>query len=188
MMELRIIKIMKKLLLIIFLLNCLFGFSQKFKTNNSHIRFFSDAPMEDIEAINESATSIVDVTSKAIVIVVPIKSFDFKKELMQEHFNENYLESDDFPNATFKGKLIDWNGEEGTAQVSAKGTMEIHGVSKEMTITGDLDYSSNVLKVSTVFNIKLEDHKIKIPKAVFYKIAEEVEVTANFEYAPYEKN
>ncbi|WP_436516071.1 YceI family protein [Ekhidna sp. To15] len=179
---------MKKILFTIFLLSSLIGFSQKFKTNSSHIRFFSDAPMEDIEAINESATSILDVASKAIVIVVPIKSFDFKKELMQEHFNENYLESDDFPNATFKGKLIDWDGSEGVSKVSATGTMEIHGVSKEMTITGDLDFSKNSLKLSTVFNIKLEDHKIKIPKAVFYKIAEEVEVTANFEYAPYEKN
>lgn len=170
------------------MLSCLVGFSQKFKTNSSYIRFFSDAPMEDIEAINESATSIIDIGSTAIVIVVPIKSFDFKKELMQEHFNENYLESDDFPNATFKGKLIDWDGSKGVSEVSASGTLEIHGVSKEVTIVGDLDYSDNSIKISTVFNILLEDYKIKIPKAVFYKIAEEVEVTANFEYAPYEKN
>ena len=179
---------MKQIFTIFFLMSCLVGFSQKFKTTNSYIRFYSNAPMEDIEAINESSTSIVDLSTKAIVIVVPIKSFSFKKKLMQEHFNENYLESDDYPNATFKGKLIDWNGEEGVAEVSAKGMLEIHGVPQEVTITGEFDLSGNSLKLSTMFNIRLEDHKIKIPKAVFYKIAEEVEVTANFEYAPYEKD
>ena len=179
---------MKKILYAAFLLACLAGFSQRFKTTESNIRFYSDAPMEDIEAINDAATSIVDIESKSIVIVVPIKSFNFKKELMQEHFNENYLESDDYPNATFKGKLIDWDGKEGATKANAKGTLDVHGVSKEVTIEGDLDFDGTDLKLNTVFNIRLEDHKIKIPKAVFYKIAEEVEVTANFEYAPYEKN
>lgn len=179
---------MKQLLSGILLIICITGYSQKYKTIESNIKFYSDAPMEDIEAINESASSIVDVSSKSIVIVVPIKSFSFKKKLMQEHFNENYLESDDYPNAIFKGKLIDWDGTEGASKATAKGTLEIHGVVQDATITGDIDFSQNTLKLSTVFNIRLEDHKIKIPKAVFYKIAEEVEVTANLEYAPYEKN
>lgn len=170
------------------MLSCVTGFSQRFKTTESNVRFFSDAPMEDIEAINKSATSIVDVETNAIVIVIPIKSFNFKKELMQEHFNENYLESDDFPNATFKGKLSDWNGEVGKSTATATGTLEIHGVTKEVSITGDLNYDQKKLTMNTVFNIRLEDYDIKIPKAVFYKIAEEVEVTANFEYSPYEKN
>lgn len=179
---------MKKLFYISFLSLTLVGFSQRFKTSESHIRFFSDAPMEDIEAINKSASSIIDTKTKSIVIVVPIKSFDFKKELMQEHFNENYLESDEFPNAVFKGKLIDWDGSEGVTKASAQGTLEVHGVTKDVTIEGDLTYSKDSMKLSTVFNIKLEDYKIKIPKAVFYKIAEEVEVTANLDYKPYEKD
>ncbi|MEP1033250.1 YceI family protein [Ekhidna sp.] len=179
---------MRKLIFLSILMSCLAGYSQKFKTNDTSIRFYSDAPMEDIEAINESATSIVDIGSKTIVIVVPIKSFSFKKKLMQEHFNENYLESDDFPNAIFKGKLIDWNGSEGSSTALAEGTLELHGVIKDVTISGDLDYSKNSLKLSTVFSISLEDYNIKIPKAVFYKIAEEVEVTAKLAYAPYTKN
>ncbi len=130
---------MKKVLYITLLLSCATGFSQRFKTTDSNIRFFSDAPMEDIEAINKSATSIVDVETNAIVIVIPVKSFEFKKKLMQEHFNENYLESDDFPNATFKGKLSDWSGEAGESTATATGTLEIHGVTKEVSITGDLN-------------------------------------------------
>lgn len=124
-----------------------------------------------------------------IVIIVPIKSFSFQKKLMQEHFNENYLESDQYPNATFKGKLLDWNGSTtGETDARAKGTMEIHGVEQEMTIKGILDYSDEELSLEAVFPIKLADYNIKIPKAVFYKIAEEVEVTAKFQYKPYEKN
>ncbi len=179
---------MKKILIILSLIFSFTGFAQRYKSAESNIKFYSDAPLEDIEAINSAATSIVDIGTKSIVIVVPIKSFDFKKELMQEHFNENYLESDEYPNAIFKGKLVDWDGSEGSTRASAEGTMEIHGVTKDVTIEGDLELSGNILKLSTVFNVRLEDYEVKIPKAVFYKIAEEVEVTANFEYAPYEKN
>lgn len=160
--------------------------AQRYKSSESHIKFYSDAPMEDIEAINEAATSVVDVKSKNVVIVVPVKSFSFKKKLMQEHFNENYLESDKYPNAIFKGKITDWDGEEGSTNATAKGTLEMHGVSKEITIAGELTYSGSDLNLSTVFMIRLEDYDIKIPTAVFYKIAEAVEVTANFKYLPYE--
>lgn len=178
----------RKLLYLVFLLACLAGFSQKYKSFDSYIRFFSDAPMEDIEAINEDASSIIDLENNAIVMVVPIKSFDFKKKLMQEHFNENYLESDKYPKATFKGKIQDWNGEKGTNSATAVGTLEMHGVTNEVSISGEITYDGQSLEISTVFPIRLEDYKIKIPKAVFYNIAEEVEVTAKFEYKPYEKN
>ncbi|WP_425391243.1 YceI family protein [Ekhidna sp.] len=178
----------RKLLFLGFLLACLAGFSQRFKSTDSYIKFFSDAPMEDIEAINESASSLIDLDNKAIVIVIPIKSFSFKKKLMQEHFNENYLESDKFPKATFKGKIRDWDGQEGTSRATAEGTLEIHGVTQDVTIDGEIVYQNDTIKISTVFPIRLEDYDIKIPKAVFYNIAEEVEVTANFEYAPYEKD
>lgn len=180
---------MRKLLLSTLILGCLSGYAQRFKSDNSHIRFFSEAPLEDIAAVNESASSIIDAEKMVIVIIVPIKSFSFQKKLMQEHFNENYLESDQYPNATFKGKLLDWNGSTtGETDARAKGTMEIHGVEQEMTIKGILDYSDEELSLEAVFPIKLADYNIKIPKAVFYKIAEEVEVTAKFQYKPYEKN
>ncbi|MEO9871268.1 YceI family protein [Ekhidna sp.] len=167
---------------------CITSFGQKYKTEESYIKFYSSAPMEDIEAVNESSTSIIDMDSKNIVIVIPITSFEFPKELMQEHFNENYLESDKYPKATFKGKLTNWDGQEGKSSATAEGTLELHGVSKEIKIDGEIDKKGDALNMSAVFIIKLEDYKIKIPKAVFYKIAEEVEVTAKFDYKPYAKN
>jgi len=179
---------MKNTLIFLGLLISLSINAQRYKSSESYVRFYSKAPLEDIEAINEKTSSIVDVESKSIVIIVPVKSFSFEKKLMEEHFNENYLESDDYPNAIFKGKIIDWDGAEGISKATAKGTLEMHGRTQEIEITGDIDYQKDVLKLSTVFPTKLEDYKIKIPKAVFYNIAEEVEVTAKFEYKPYEKN
>ncbi len=179
---------MKQIIVTLTLLCSIMASAQKYKSSESYIRFYSDAPMEDIEATTNEATSIIDTENKNIVIVVPVNTFSFKKKLMQEHFNENYMESDEFPRATFKGKLEDWNGEEGNFKSKASGTLEVHGVVQNVTIEGDLTYDGNSIKVSTVFPIKLRDHSIKIPKALFYNIAEEVEVTANFEYMPYEKD
>lgn len=179
---------LKKLFLLIFLIGSLTGVSQRFKTSQSYIKFYSDAPMEDIEAINESATSLIDLSNNAIVIVVPIKAFSFQKKLMQQHFNENYLESDQFPNATFKGKIVDWDGEYGESKATATGTLELHGVTRNVSISGEISFKENQIYLSTVFPVRLADYNIKIPKAVFYNIAEEVEVTAKLEYAPYEKN
>ena len=160
---------------------------QRFKTSESNIRFFSDAPLEDIEAFNDASTSIIDIEKMTMVVVIPIKSFDFQKELMQEHFNENYLESDKYPNAVFKGKIEGWDGSDGSHAAKAVGTLEMHGVTNDVTIDGQLEKEKNDVKLSTVFTIKIADYDIDIPKAVFYKIAEEVEVTANFAYQPYEK-
>ena len=161
--------------------------AQKFKSSESNIRFFSDAPLEDIEAVNDASSSIIDVEKMTMVVVIPIKSFEFKKELMQEHFNENYLESDKFPNAVFKGRIEGWNGLEGEHLAKAIGTLEMHGVTNDITIEGQLIKSKKSMELSAVFMIEIADYEIDIPKAVFYKIAEEVEVTAKFSYKPYEK-
>ena len=178
---------MKKILYVLVLLSFGLVHGQRFKTSESNIRFFSNAPLEDIEAVNDGATSIIDTEKMTMVIVIPIKSFDFQKELMEEHFNENYLESDKFPNAVFKGRLEGWDGSDGSHTATAVGTLEMHGVTNDVTIEGQLEKQKKELSMSTVFNIKIADYDIDIPKAVFYKIAEEVEVTANFTYQPYEK-
>lgn len=160
--------------------------AQRFKATSSDVHFFSQTPIEDIEARNIAASSIIDISTNAIAVVVPIKSFDFAIELMQEHFNENYLESDKFPNATFKGKIEGWDQLEGTQDVKASGTMNMHGVEQKITIEGVITKEGDSLQVKTVFPVKLADYKIKIPKAVFYKIAEEIEITAAFNYSKYE--
>lgn len=163
-------------------------YAQKFKSSVSHIRFFSDAPLEAIEATNEAAASLIDSDDRTIAMIIPIRSFSFKKKLMEEHFNENYLESDNYPNAIFKGKIVGWDGSEGVFDAKALGTLEMHGVSQKITIPGKLTKTSQEIVLETKFNIEIADYGIEVPKAVFYKIAEVVEVTAKLNYSVYEKN
>lgn len=162
--------------------------AQRYQTSSASVQFFSEAPLEDISAITTNVNSVMDTASKAIVILIPIKSFEFEKKLMQEHFNENYLESEKYPNAIFKGKIDGLKTVIGTGAAKAIGTLELHGVVKEVKIDGNISFDGNTYKLVSTFNIRLEDYKIKIPKAVFYNIAEEVEVSVDIEYVPYEKN
>ncbi|MCR9251026.1 MAG: YceI family protein [bacterium] len=159
--------------------------AQKFVSNESFIKFYSEAPLEDIEATNETAKSVIDMSNGELVFSVAIKDFEFEKSLMQEHFNENYLESEKYPKSTFKAKIQNWSGAKGESTVKAVGQFEIHGVTKDVEIEGKINYSDDKVVIDAVFPVKLQDYKIKIPKAVFYNIAEEVEVTIKFTYAPY---
>lgn len=161
-------------------LNCS---AQKFKVTKSHVKFFSEATLEDIAAENEKAISLFDYPSRKIAFSIPIKEFQFDKKLMQEHFNENYLESEKYPKATFSGLIegfdIDTNGEQ---KVTAKGTMNMHGVTKEINVEGTLQKNDDGLILKAVFPIKLKDYKVKIPRLLLQNIAEEVEVTLDFQY------
>lgn len=162
----------------------LFASAQKYKATSSHIRFFSDAPIEDIEAINEDAASVMDLETGSIVFSVPIKSFTFEKSLMQEHFNENYLESDKYPKCLFLGKMDKVQLKEGSNRIAVTGTLDLHGVKKELSVTGTMDKTGDRIEAKAVFTVLLEDYKIKIPRALFHNIAEEIEVTVNFTYEP----
>lgn len=162
-------------------------FAQKFVSDQSNIRFYSSAPIEDIEAINEKAKSVIDLSNGQVVFSVDIEGFQFEKALMQEHFNENYLESEKYPKSTFKGQIEDWNNIQGAQEVKVTGDLMIHGITKKVVLGGTIDVSENKVEVESVFIVKLVDYKIKIPKAVFYSIAEEIEVTVKFVYKPYSK-
>jgi len=160
--------------------------AQKFISDKSNIGFFSEAPIENIKAENDLATSIFDVGTGEIVFGVPIKGFTFRKSLMQKHFNENYLESDKHPKATFSGKMTKFDLS-GTKQVAtAIGALTIHGKTRDVTITGNLQKKGDKVIIEAVFPVKLKDHNIKIPKLLFSNIAEIVEVTVRFEYKPYD--
>ena len=159
--------------------------AQKYKSVSSSIHFFSDAPMEDIEATNLDGQSAIDLSTGEIVFSIPIKSFEFEKSLMQEHFNENYLESGKYPTATFQGKVTGFNKDAGGWQkAKAQGSMNIHGVSNELVADGEIMIEEGTIGIKSKFPIALEDYKIKIPKVVFYNIAEVVEVTITFTYEP----
>ncbi len=155
-------------------------------TRNGYVRFFSATPVENIEATNNQATCIVDTQTGEVVSKVLMKSFVFDKALMQEHFNENYVESDKYPQAVFKATIK--NLSEIDAQKSEKqnvildSEMTIHGVSKKMEIKGIIEKSDGQWLAQSTFIIKPSDYDIKIPKVVEKNIAGEIEVTLKFKF------
>jgi hypothetical protein len=157
--------------------------AQSYQSTESEVTFFSSAPMEDIKATNEKATSLFNAATGDIAFVVPIQGFQFRKSLMQQHFNENYLESDKYPNATFEGKIAGYDPGNGSVQEAvAEGILTIHGVPRKVKINGQISRTPGGLKVETKFPLQVADYDIEIPRVVFYNIAEVVEVTAVFIY------
>jgi polyisoprenoid-binding protein YceI len=156
-------------------------------TTKGEITFFSSAPLEDIDSKNNRVISMLNTQSLEILVRIPINQFEFQNKLMQEHFNEKYLESDRYPYATFKGKMsagIDFS-KDGIYDVSALGVLNLHGVDQKRTLTGKITVSKDGIKLDTRFNINLADHKIDIPKLVFNKIAERIAVHATLNYLPF---
>jgi hypothetical protein len=159
--------------------------SDIYSTKQGSITFFSSAPLEDIEAKNSKVISLINTSNNEIAVRVPIKQFQFRNRLMQEHFNENYMESERYPHATFKGKInevIDFQ-KPGTYDVSSTGILNIHGVNQKRTLKGKLTIGNPEMTLTTQFDVLLEDHEIKIPKIVFNKIAEKIAVTTSFSYS-----
>ncbi len=158
-------------------------YAQKYKSEISEVHFYSYAPIEDIEADNRGGKSAFNLSSSEIVFSIPIKSFIFEKSLMQEHFNENYMESDKYPHATFEGFISGYDPDIETMQKSgAKGIMKIHGIENRVEYAGEVQFNEKSIRIKAKFQIKLKDYKIKIPKVVFYNIAETIDVTIDFKY------
>jgi hypothetical protein len=139
--------------------------------------FFSETPVENIEAHNKDGQGVLDVITGELLFVVPIRQFEFEKSLMQKHFNKNYMESDKYPEATFKGRIVDWEGLPSSARnYRVEGTLNIHGVDREVTEKASLVPSEAGLRGESTFTVLLTDYDIKVPKLVVKKIAEEIEV------------
>jgi len=181
---------MKRFLILFFLLIFQQSFSQSiFVCRNGEVTFFSSAPVEDIEATSKSMNSILNTSNNEIVFVVPMTSFKFQKGLMQEHFNEKYVESDKFPNATYKGKIaetIDYS-KDGEYTINSEGTLTIHGVEKPRKETGKLVISNGEIRLQSEFSVAVDDHKIEIPQLMMQNIADTVKVNFVAKYSPYKK-
>lgn len=155
------------------------GWSQRYVLTEAKVDFFSKAPLEDIEAHNTESKGILDSDKKTFAFKIPIKSFQFKSALMQEHFNENYMESKRFPFATFSGNIegpFDLR-QDGVYEVTAKGELEIHGVRQSRSIPATLTVQGGVAQLKSQFGVRLADHQIEVPQLMFQKIAEQVSVT-----------
>jgi len=157
--------------------------AQKYMTKNGTISFYSETPVENIEAHNKQVNSALDIESGDFVFMVLIKSFEFKKALMQEHFNENYMESDKFPNASFKGKVADIDKldltKDGTYNTKVEGDLTIHGVTKMISETGTFIVKDGKIKGNSKFAVFLKDYEIKVPGAVVKKIAEKIDIVVD---------
>jgi polyisoprenoid-binding protein YceI len=170
---------------VLFLVVALSTSAQKYVTEKSVITFFSDATIENIAAKNEKANSMFNTETSEIAFSVPIREFQFDKKLMQQHFNEKYMESDKFPKSTFSGKMIGFNNTStGIQQVQAEGKLTIHGVTMMVNIPGTAEIQASKILLKSKFIVKLEDYKIKVPQILWQNIAEQIEVTVDFTYKP----
>lgn len=181
-----------KLIAAIFLCSITMALAQgKYFTKEGKVSFYSDAPLEKIEAMNTKASSVLDASTGQMEFAVLMKAFEFEKALMQEHFNENYVESSKYPKAVFKGKVDNIADvkfdKDGTYPVKVSGQMTLHGVTKSMTSNGTIEVKNGKIAASSIFTVLLTDYNIEIPKLVNEKISNEVKITVNMNYEPLAK-
>jgi hypothetical protein len=158
--------------------------AQLYSTRNAYVNFYSKAALEDITADNNQVYSIIDASKKNMAFSLLMKSFIFKKQLMQDHFNENYVESDKYPKAVFSGA---YTGDvsldkDGTYKIMVKGNLTLHGVTKPIELPATFEVKDGKLSGTAEFTIKPEDYNISIPSVVRDNIAKELTVTVKANY------
>ena len=157
--------------------------AQKYMTRTGKISFNATAPRspEKIEAVNNEVANVLDAKSGDIVFQVLVKSFKFERELMKEHFNENYMESDKFAKAEFKGAVTnigDVNfSRDGIYDVKVGGRLTIHGITKDVNVPGTLAVSGRALTAKTKFTVLLKDYGINVPSLVADTLNKEATIT-----------
>jgi len=152
--------------------------AQNYIAGDIKASLFSSTPVEDIKAQSSKTNAVIISKTGEVAFQIPIKSFEFEKKLMQEHFNENYMESDKYPFATFKGAVepnINWT-KDGEYTVNVKGSLTVHGISKPRNIAGKINIKNGVASIYASFDVACTDHNIQIPTLVFAKIAKVINV------------
>jgi len=159
-------------------------------TRNGYIGFYSHTPVEDIKADNNQVAGVLDITTGELVFQVLIKAFRFEKALMEEHFNENYLESEKFPKAAFRGKITNLSAisfsKNGNYEAIVEGELTIRDITKKISAKGTLSVVEGGINAASEFNIIPEDYGIKIPGVVRDKINKSMLVTVAMKYTPVE--
>jgi len=165
------------------------GAQNRFFTKDAKINFNSSTSLEDIIAESNQATTFIDIEKNEVAFSVLTTSFKFRRALMEEHFNENYMESSKFPKAKFTGKIvspIDWKSEKAVV-VDVKGELTMHGATKEVTFKATITPGKSSVNAIAELKVTPEDFKIAIPSAVRDKIAKEVTIKIDAVYAPYQQ-
>ncbi len=160
--------------------------AQKVYTKNGTISFFSKTDMEDIKAENNQVMSVLNLATGELQFSLLVKGFHFPKALMEEHFNENYMESDKFPKSTFKGNISGIDKlkltADGAYPVTVSGDLTLHGVTNKVSTPGTLTVKGGKVTGHAVFKVTLADYKIEVPKLVEKNIAKSIEITVNCLY------
>ncbi|RSK35332.1 YceI family protein [Hymenobacter metallilatus] len=160
----------------------------RYHTRAGMVSFFSASPLEDIEARSQQLAAVLDARSGQLAFTVSIRSFQFKRSLMQEHFNENYLESEKYPKATFSGRILEWKPEvltaTGAVAVVAEGDLTMHGVTRHIRVPGTLTPLNNQLLMNASFSVAPAEYNIDIPALVRDHIAKNILITVRLACAP----
>ncbi|MES2622543.1 MAG: YceI family protein [Bacteroidota bacterium] len=159
--------------------------AQIYTAPQGKIHFHSSTPLEDIDAVSSEANCVLDATGRKITAKVEMKSFAFPKPLMQQHFNESYVESDKFPYAILEATIVEKISftKSGTYNITLKGTFEVHGIKRERTIKSKLIvHNGQPEKATAEFDVKLADHDIKVPTILVMKVAEIIKVDVSFTF------
>ena len=161
-------------------------YSQKSELQKGKVTFFSEAPLENITATTEDVAGIIDMSKNQFAFSIKVNTFRFEKSLMQEHFNEKYMESDKYPKATFTGSLKNFKpNQKGEQTVLAVGKLTMHGITRDVSIPGKIDINKRKeLHIISKFSVKLEDYSIARPKLVWQNLADKVEVSVDFTFSP----
>lgn len=171
------------LIMVIAVLGATTGFSQRYYTKSGQINFDATSPSspEKIEGVNRSATCVVDAKTGNMQFAALMKGFAFERALMEEHFNENYVESDKFPKAEFKGELKDIDKvdftKDGTHTVKVKGKLTMHGESKEIETDAKINIQNGKIKATTELKVLLSDYKVSIPGLVADKVSKTARIS-----------
>jgi polyisoprenoid-binding protein YceI len=162
--------------------------AQRYSTRTGSVSFFSVSIMEDIEAKTNQGAALLDMQTTQVAFAIPIRSFEFKRTLMQEHFNENYMESDRFPKATFKGRVTNLNVDQlhkgGAQRVNVEGDLTLHGVTRRVQTTGSLEIASGRLLVHTLFSVAPADYALDVPLLVREHIGKVVTIRVSMACDP----
>lgn len=157
-------------------------------TKTGKISFYSRSKVEKVEADNNEVSSILNPQTGEMVFAVLLKSFHFERALMEEHFNENYVESNKYPKATFKGKITNIAAvnftKDGAYPVTTEGELMLHGVTKKVSANGSVTIKGGKVAAFSKFSIKLKDYNIEIPSLVGDKISEDIDLTVDCKYEP----
>lgn len=179
---------MKKITFLLLVLAAVYNTctAQQYFTKNGRISFFSSTPLEDIKADNNQVISIINTSTGDIQFSLLNNAFHFKKALMEEHFNADYIESAKYPKSTFKGTIanisnVNFNTD-GVYQVTVAGNLNIHGVTKMISVPGTITVRSGNISAVSTFKVKVKDHNIRIPGTVKNNIAEYIELTISCNY------